>query len=94
MKFTEESTVDIRDRILNKWRSLDPVEQSMHIITNSWEYRMAQYAEHTAIEEQEYYINSNGDLTTWSLDPTVQHIKLSEFLRKPKSSNLVADKLI
>jgi hypothetical protein len=94
MKITIEKPSVTRDRIIHNWRSLDPVEQSMHVLNNSMEYRLFKYADSTPLKQQEYYINSEGELTTWSLDPTIQQIQLNEFLSKPQSSNLVADKQV
>lgn len=90
----DQETLEQRQRILDSWAAMDPVDQSEHILSNSEQYRLTQYAKNTAVEEQEYYINSEGNLTTWSLDRTINKIKLSDFLSKQQSSNLVADKLI
>lgn len=98
-----QETIKYRNKILAQWHSLDNVERSMEILNNSLEYRLAAYAETTPIEEQEYYMNSEGNLTTWTLDPTVtmdsihpsiQKLTLSDFVSKPRSSSFVADKLI
>jgi len=94
MNEIDQETVETRNKILAQWNSMDDVLRSAEVLSNSDFYKLAKYAETTPIAEQEYYINSEGNLTTWTLDPSIQKLTLSDFISKPQSSNLVADKQV
>ncbi len=67
--YSEE--IKYRDHVLAEWDSLDPVQQAFERLSDSHQYRIAEYSRRTPIEKLDYYYNRDNLLTTWSCDPSI-----------------------
>jgi len=66
-RYKEE--LQYRDCVLAEWNSLDSVQQAFERLSDSHQYRIAEYSRNTPVEKLDYYYNRDNLLTTWSCDP-------------------------